>query len=73
MDSLSLSTSDSMLYSEVLQGGTSVVKSDSSSTKQNVSESGSDEEFVTDHITEILDAITFLAGRVALSGGHLMF
>lgn len=56
MDSLSLSTSDSMLYSEVQQGSTSVVKSDSSSTKQNISESGSDEDFVIEHITEILDA-----------------
>lgn len=53
MDSLSLSTSDSMLYSEVQQGSTSVVKSDSSSTKQNIS---SDEDFVIEHITEILDA-----------------
>lgn len=56
MDSLSLSTSDSLMYSEVQQGSTSVVKSDSSSTKQNISESGSDKEIVTEHITEIVDA-----------------
>lgn len=75
MDSLSLSTSDSLMYSEVQQGSTSVVKSDSSSTKQNISESGSDEEIVTNILLKSLMrvAITFLVGRVALSGEHLMF
>lgn len=56
MDSLSLSISDSLKHSEVRQGSISVNKSDSSSVKQRVHESGSDEEMITEHITETIDA-----------------
>lgn len=56
MDSLSLSTFDSLKHSEVRQGSISANKSDSSSVKQSVHESGSDEEFITEHITETIDA-----------------
>lgn len=56
MDSMSLSISDSLKHSEVRQGSISVNKSDSSSVKQSVHESGSDEEFITEHITETIDA-----------------
>lgn len=56
MDSMSLSISDSLTHSEVRQGSISVNKSDSSSSKQSVHESGSDEEMITEHITETIDA-----------------
>lgn len=56
MDSMSLSISDSLTHSEVRQGSISVNKSDSSSSKQSVHESGSDEAMITEHITEIIDA-----------------
>lgn len=56
MDSMSLSISDSLKHSEVRQGSMSVNKTDSSSVKQSVHESGSNEEMITEHITETIDA-----------------
>lgn len=56
MDSMSLSIFDSLKHSEVRQGSISANKSDSSSVKQSVHESGSDEEMITEHITETIDA-----------------
>lgn len=56
MDSMSLSISDSLKHSEVRQGSIYVNKTDSSSSKQSVHESGSDEEMITEHITETIDA-----------------
>lgn len=56
MDSMSLSIFDSLKHSEVRQGSISGNKSDSSSVKQSVHESGSDEEMITEHITETIDA-----------------